>query len=163
MSKERKDKHFLHKPEYPGGPSALKQFISDNIQYPEAAIKAKVKGRVKLRYDINHKGVVTGAKIISGLGYGCDQEAIRLVKLLKFKVAKNRGIRATFHKTITIHFKKTKQKLKQKQKPEIPPTPSATTIQYNYTTSKNSSKDKTAEPPQKKGSSGYSYKINIKK
>ncbi len=151
MSKERKSKDFLHKPEYPGGTAALKQFIADHIQYPAEAIKAGIDGSVRLRYDINHKGVVIGAKIISGLGYGCDEEAIRLVKLLKFQIAKNRGIRATFHKRITIHFRK----MEQKEKTAPPPT--TTTIQYNYTKSKPSSeKEKKPKP-----SSGYNYNINF--
>jgi TonB family protein len=158
MSKERKDKHFLHKPQYQGGPTALKQFISSNIQYPEEAIKSGVEGSVNLRYDINHKGVVTSAKIISGLGHGYDEEAIRLVKLLKFQIAKNRGVRATFHKTITIHFSKAKQK-----KAEVSPSPIVTNIQYNYTTSKDTRKDKIEEAPKQRASSGYSYNISIKK
>ena len=105
MSKERKDKHFLHKPEYVGGPTAIRQFVTANIQYPAAALEAGIEGTVSLRYDINYKGIVTGAKIISGIGYGCDQEAIRLVKLLKFQVAKNRGVKVIFHKTIKIYLK----------------------------------------------------------
>ena len=38
-------------------------------------------------------GTVTSASIIHGIGYGCDEEAMRIVKLLKYNKAKNRGLR----------------------------------------------------------------------
>ena len=150
MNKEKKEKHFLHKPQYKGGVAAIKQLIAQHLQYPEEAIKADVEGTVHLRYNINHKGVVTGAKIISGIGHGCDKEAIRLVKLLKFDVAKNRGVRAVFHKTIRIHFRKPKKK-----KVTPSPTPAQTTVQYSYTS-------KTTSNEQEEGkSSGYNYTIKF--
>ena len=67
MNKEKKEKHFLHKPQYKGGVAAIKQLIAQHLQYPEQAIEADIEGTVHLRYDINHKGVVTGAKVISAL------------------------------------------------------------------------------------------------
>ena len=41
MSKEKKEKHFIHKPQYEGGPSAIKEFVTKNLQYPEAAFNLK--------------------------------------------------------------------------------------------------------------------------
>ncbi|MFK7810147.1 MAG: energy transducer TonB [Saprospiraceae bacterium] len=151
MSKERKAKHFLKKPQYKGGTAAIKQFIADNIKYPKSALSAKLEGNVQLRYDINHKGIVTGAKVISGIGHGCDEEAIRLVKLLKFEIGKNRGVRAVFHKTIRIHFRLPKEK--KKQVPE-----NSNSFQYNYTSSSSSSENK-GQPNSK--SKNYSYTVSI--
>ena len=125
MAKERKEKHFINKPIYEGGIAAMKQFIALNKIYPDTAQKAGIEGTVVLRYSINHKGIVTDAKVISGVGGGCDEEAIRLVKLLKFKVAKNRGVRATFHKDIKIHFRK----------PKAAATLPSSKVQYAYTVS----------------------------
>lgn len=156
MSKERKDKHFLHKPEYVGGSSAIKKFVTEHIQYPEAAAKAQVEGTVHLRYDINHKGVVTGAKIISGIGYGCDEEAIRLVKMLKFQLAKNRGVKAVFHKNIKIHFRKPKV-----AKREATPSPTKSlNINYNYI-SKPKEPEETAAEKSKNKNASYNYNINF--
>ncbi len=104
MKKEKKDKHFIKKPHYPGGPKALKTFISKQLQYPERARKKGIKGTVILRYTIDWEGKVIDTHIISGLGYGCDEEAIRVVKMLRFEVPKN-PVRALFHKTIHIHFR----------------------------------------------------------
>lgn len=103
MKKERKDKHFIKKPRYPGGPRALKAFISQHLRYPDEARKHGVEGTVTVRYTIDQKGQVVDARIIAGLGHGCDEEAIRVVKLLRFDVPKN-PVRVLFHKTIHIHF-----------------------------------------------------------
>ena len=105
MKKEKKAKNFIPKPVYEGGWQEMRKFIGKNMKYPEEAIKKKISGTVKLRYSIDYKGTVVDAKVIKGLGYGCDQEAIRLVKLLKFTVEKPRKVKVLFHKTINIHFK----------------------------------------------------------
>jgi TonB family protein len=104
MKKETKKNQILHRPEFPGGRKALLQTITDNLQYPERAREANIKGTVRLRYGINYKGEVVDVKVVKGIGYGCDEEAIRLVKLLKFNVDKTRGIKVLFHRTIQIHF-----------------------------------------------------------
>ena len=149
MKKERKDNSFIKKPIYKGGPSALKEFIANHIKYPKEALDKKIEGTVFVRYAINHQGKVIDAKIISTLGYGCDEEAIRLVKLLKFNVPKNRGIKVLFHKNIQIHFHLPKTNLSPNAK---------TSVQYNYTPKATGKKE---NPIQKKNS--YSYTINIAK
>lgn len=105
MKKERKPESFLQKPSYPGGPKAMRKFLSQQIRYPEAAKAEKIEGTVRVRMDIDYQGQVTGTKILASLGYGCDEEAQRIVKLLTFQLPKLRKIRATFHKTINIHFR----------------------------------------------------------
>ena len=110
MRKERKDKHFIKKPTYPGGPSAFRKFIRENLKYPKEALEQKIEGTVNLSIDIDYKGKVTDAHIISSLGYGCDEEAMRICKLLKYEVPKHRGVKVLFHKKIGIHFKLPKGK-----------------------------------------------------
>lgn len=105
MKKETKPKHFLHKPIYPGGVKAMKEFLSQAKKYPAEAKKQGIEGTVHIRYTIDHKGDVIKTHVISGIGHGCDEEAERIVGLLKFKVAKTRKVRTLFHKTIRIHFK----------------------------------------------------------
>lgn len=104
MKKERKPESFLQKPSYQGGPKAMRKFLSEQIRYPEAAKAQKIEGTVRVRMDIDYQGKVTGTKILTGLGHGCDEEAQRIVKLLTFQIPKLRKIRAIFHKTINIHF-----------------------------------------------------------
>lgn len=127
MKKERKNHQFVKKPYYEGGMTAMKAFLKKNLSYPIAAKRSKIEGTVSIRYTINYKGKVVKTKIIAGIGYGCDEEATRLVKLLVFKVPKNRKLKAVFHKDLQIHFRLPKLKKK-----EIKPSSANPTIQYNY-------------------------------
>lgn len=153
MYKERKDKHFIHKPSYPGGPQALKQFIGEHLKYPEEAAGENIKGTVTVDYTIDYQGNVVDAKIISGLGYGCDEEAVRLVKLLKFDVPKQRARRIQFHKTINIHFrppavKKAPAKRSASKKEMV--------VQYQVIP-----KPAKENAPDKKSGGGYSYTVEF--
>ena len=156
MSKDKKDR-FLKTPHYIGGNAALKIFIAENLQYPEAALKSKTEGTVMLKYDIDYKGNVVSAKVKAGLGNGCDEEAIRLVKLLKFEVPKNRKLRVLFHKTIQIHFRLPKEKPISIHKPAPQPKLPSNEIQYNYVTTTKVSTSKTDKNPVQ----SYSYTINL--
>ena len=80
MAKEKKDNQFIKKPFYPGGNKAYADFIKKNLKYPSKALKNKTEGTVLLKYDIDHKGNVTDAKVIKSVGDGCDEEAIRVIK-----------------------------------------------------------------------------------
>ena len=144
MKKERKDNSFIKKPVYLGGLKAMKKFIADNKKYPKAALENNIEGTVSLRYTINHVGKVIATDIISGLGYGCDEEAVRVVKLLKYHVDKVRGLRVTFKKEVHIHFKKPKKVIQK-----IPQ------LNIRYETKK---KGVLKEQSTKKG---YSYTIQI--
>lgn len=146
MKKEAKDKHFIKKPIYEGGPTAMKKFIGENLRYPKEALENKTQGTVYVRYDIDYSGKVVDAKVIKGIGHGCDEEAVRLAKLLKFKVPKNRGVRVVFHKNIQIHFRLPKKK----------PVKKTMSVQYNYV-------EKKKEEPEKenKKSGGYTITYNL--
>lgn len=105
MRKEIKKTDILKRPEYPGGQKAMKAFNRDNLQYPPKALEQKTEGVVHIRYAIDHKGQVVDVQVIRHLGHGCDEEAVRLVRLLRFNVGRTRGVRVLFHKTIQIHFR----------------------------------------------------------
>lgn len=144
MDKETRDKKFIRKPQYPGGDKAYRKFIYANLKYPKDALDNKVEGMVIIRYEINHKGKVVQAKVVSSLGHGCDEEALRIVKLFKFEIPKGpKKLRVIFHKTVRIRFKLPKSK----------PAPKGQKIQYTLTTTK---KDNTLKQPSPKS---YSYVI----
>ena len=124
MAKERKDKHFIKKPVYEGGLRAMRAFIRAELNYPKEALKEKIEGTVYVKYSINHLGKVIDTKVISSLGYGCDEEAERIIRLFQFKVAKTRGIKVTFHRSIQIHFRL----------PKIKPSSAVQSVHYHYTT-----------------------------
>ena len=98
MKKSKKDKDFVHKAYYKGGTEALRAFISKEMQYPEEAKKHNIQGTVKLAFEVNYKGAVHHVKVISSVGYGCDEEAVRLATLLKYEVPKTYKLRIGFKK-----------------------------------------------------------------
>ena len=149
MKKERNPNSFIKKPIYDGGMKALRAFIAQNKKYPKAALENKIEGTVYVKYTIDYKGKVVATKIVKSLGNGCDEESIRLVKMLKFRVPKNRGIKVKFYKNIQIHFRLPKEKEKTKVV-----TPSTS---YVYTIT--SSPKKEATITEKKKGGGYTIRI----
>ncbi|MFZ1702958.1 MAG: TonB family protein [Saprospiraceae bacterium] len=147
MKKEKKDESFLKQPYFEGGDGALKDFIARNLQYPTQALEHRIEGSIPITYDINYKGVVTDVKLLHHIGYGCDEEAIRIVKMLKFIVPKvPRHMKVIFHKKMTIHFR-----LPEIQ--DVFQTPPPISFQYTVT-----STTQTVKKPQP---NSYNYTINL--
>ncbi len=67
-------------PLFPGGQKAFRQYIKANQNYPEAAKKAGLSGRVFIAFIVNTDGSIQNVELLKGIGMGCDEEAIRLVK-----------------------------------------------------------------------------------
>jgi TonB family protein len=105
MNDHHKKKQFLHLPEYPGGGEAMKEFVGRNLQYPAKALEAKVEGAVIVEYDVYDDGSVRDPHILKGLGYGCDEEAMRVVGMLRFEKVRNRGARVKVTKKTRINFR----------------------------------------------------------
>jgi TonB family protein len=99
-----KKKKFLKLPSYPGGNEAFRKFISDNLVYPPAALQNRIEGSVLLSYVVNDRGEVSDAKVLNGLGYGCDEEALRLIGLLHYGKVNNRGLRVRSEMKTSIRF-----------------------------------------------------------
>ncbi len=98
-------KRFLNMPKYTGGSEAFKAFIAANLRYPEAALEARVEGTVIVEYDVHDNGVVDHPRVLKGIGYGCNEEAMRVVGMLRFEKVKNRGVRVKMTTKTTIHFR----------------------------------------------------------
>ena len=97
MQKEKKHKHFIKNAYYKGGTKAMIAFVRQHLRYPKLALDNGIEGTIHVKYDINHVGRVVKVTLLNHLGYGCDEEAIRLVKLLTFETPRNRGVRITYH------------------------------------------------------------------
>src|SRR5688572_13476872 len=69
-----------HAAEFPGGGPAFRYFIEKNMSYPPLAKANNIEGKVFVTFVVDKKGVVKHPVIHKSLGYGCDEEAIRLVK-----------------------------------------------------------------------------------
>ncbi len=124
----KKEKKFIKVPEYPGGNKKLNEFISSNLKYPEEAVKNNIQGVVSIMVFIGYNGEVEKVQIINGIGYGCDEEACRVARLIKFLPQKNRGLKVKGKRKINIHFNKKKdenitikyvtKKTEKKEKPQ---------------------------------------------
>lgn len=113
MKKEKKPRQFKRKPQYPGGQPAMKDFLRKELQYPLEAREAKIEGSVLVQFTVNHLGAVVHTKVISGIGYGCDEEAERVVNALQFEADKNRGYKSKTTQTLGIHFRLPKKQQDQ--------------------------------------------------
>lgn len=69
-------------PEFPGGMEALYKYLAENIKYPEQAKAEKMQGRVAVSFVIEKDGSVTNAKVVRGIGGGCNEEALRVVNAM---------------------------------------------------------------------------------
>lgn len=68
------------RPSYPGGRSALENYVTNRIEYPQMAIDDSKEGTVNVQFIVNENGKVQDAKVIgSKLGDGLDEEAERIV------------------------------------------------------------------------------------
>ena len=103
MNMEEKD--FIKKATYPGGNKALSKFITQNLIYPKEALEKRIEGTVLVQFKVNANGTVFNTKIAKGIGYGCDEEAMRIVNKLEYAKVINRKLKITTSKKIKIKFK----------------------------------------------------------
>ncbi len=62
------------------GNRAFKQYLETNIHYPQEAILNKTEGRVTIEFIVEKDGTLNDFTILRGIGSGCDEELIRLIK-----------------------------------------------------------------------------------
>ena len=66
-------------PEFPGGNDSLFKYLGRNIRYPSKALKAEIQGRVFVSFTVSEDGSIQNPRIIKGMGYGLDEEALRVI------------------------------------------------------------------------------------
>lgn len=69
-------------PSFPGGESAMRGWLARNRRTPEAAERSFISGVVKVTFVVNTDGSRQDITVIKSVGYGCDEEAMRLVKAM---------------------------------------------------------------------------------
>ncbi len=80
-------------------------WIGNHLKYPEAARDAGIEGPVVIQFVVNEDGSVTDAKVVRGIGGGCDEEALRMVSSMpKWKPGKQNGIAVKVFYSIPIRF-----------------------------------------------------------
>ncbi len=90
---------------FPGGEKALLRFIRANLRIPDAALKNGISGKVVLQFTVNPNGSLSDITVVNSLGYGCDEEAIRLVRLMPaWNPARHRGKNVKASVTLPVRF-----------------------------------------------------------
>lgn len=113
------------KPEFPGceriendrerstcANNAMLAFVYDNIVYPPEARAAKISGFCVVQYVVNKKGEVKNIELVRDIGYGCGDEAVRVIKEMAYQgkiwsPGTQRGIPVNVKITLPLKFKLT--------------------------------------------------------
>lgn len=97
-------------PQFPGGESAMMQYIGTNLKYPESAAKENIEGRVILRFVVTKTGDITDVSVLRGLDSRCDEEAMRVVRAMpKWTPGKQGGKDVDVYYTLPILYKLQKE------------------------------------------------------
>jgi TonB family protein len=96
---------------FPGGEAAMLRFLQKNVHYPEYARNKGIQGTVIVSFVVDSSGKVTDVKLLRGIGGGCDEEAVRVVKVMPdWNPGKVDGIPVRVQFNIPIKFSLTKNK-----------------------------------------------------
>jgi protein TonB len=89
-----------------GGYEAFYKYIGKNIKYPDQARKMGVEGKVFVQFVIDKDGSITDINVMKGIGSGCDEEAIRVIKSApKWTPGKQRGRPVRVRMSVPIIFR----------------------------------------------------------
>ncbi len=80
--------------------------IYSNIRYPQAARRGKIEGVVVARFIVNKDGQISDAEILRGLGGGCDEEVLRVIKEMpRWIPGRQRGQAVAVQFNLPVKFK----------------------------------------------------------
>ncbi|MFO7873864.1 MAG: energy transducer TonB [Bacteroidales bacterium] len=106
---EEEDEIFMvveDQPQFPGGEEARQRFLEENLRYPQMAREAGIQGTVFVTFVVEPDGSVSNVEILRGIGGGCDEEAIRVVKQMpKWEPGRQRGQAVRVQFNMPIRFR----------------------------------------------------------
>ena len=93
-------------PAFPGGEAKLMEYVAKNVKYPQIARETGIQGRVFVNFVVEPDGSVSNVTVLRGIGGGCDEEAMRVVKNMpKWKPGKQRGKAVRVSYMLPVNFK----------------------------------------------------------
>lgn len=93
-------------PEYPGGTRGLANYFQRNNRYPPSASRNGIEGVVYVRFIVQKDGDLSDLTVVKGIGYGCDQEAIRLLdRMPKWIPGEHQNTKVSVYQTLPVTFK----------------------------------------------------------
>jgi len=92
-------------PQFPGGEREMMRFIKQNLRYPLSAQENRVQGTVILNFVVNREGKIINLKVIKGIGFGCDEESVRVMERMPlWSPGRQRGQTVMVSFTMPIRF-----------------------------------------------------------
>lgn len=92
-------------PSFPGGEEKMLEYIARNIKYPPVARENNITGRVYVSFVVDKDGKIKDAKILRGIGGGCDEEALRVVKSMPdWKAGRQNGRSVQVQFNLPVNF-----------------------------------------------------------
>lgn len=92
-------------PKFPGGDTALWHFVQGNIKYPDSARAYDIQGKVLVLFEVQADGSLNKIKVVRSVNKYLDEEALRVVKLLRFEPAKDTDKYVPISYGLPINFK----------------------------------------------------------
>ena len=92
-------------PSYPKGEDELYKYVLMNVKYSEESKKKYVEGEVMLSFWVDTDSTVSNTKVISGIGYGIDEEVKRVVEGIKFSPGQQNGKARKMNLVVTFPVK----------------------------------------------------------
>jgi periplasmic protein TonB len=92
-------------PSFPGGDAGVYAYLQKNTKFPKQAIEANITGTVYVAFVVEKDGSITDVRILRGIGGGCDEEALRVVKNMpRWTPGKQRNIPVRVNFNLGIKF-----------------------------------------------------------
>ncbi len=102
-------------PEFPGGFDSLMKYLKENIVYPKLALENKIEGLVEVTFTIDIDGSISNIKVRKSLGFGCDEEAMRVIRRMprwKPGMINGKPVRVAYMIPVKFTYDKSKKKKK---------------------------------------------------
>ncbi|QIL41299.1 energy transducer TonB [Pedobacter sp. HDW13] len=92
-------------PEFTGGAKAWSKYMERNLRYPSRAQDESIGGKVFVSFVVEKDGSITDVSVIKGIGFGCDEEAMKVIKKSPlWKPGRNKGVPVRVRYNMAINF-----------------------------------------------------------
>ncbi|MFP4089206.1 MAG: energy transducer TonB [Cyclobacteriaceae bacterium] len=109
--KEAVEEIFMIVEDYPepvGGMQSFYEYVATHLEYPAIARANSISGKVFIEFIIKSDGTMKDIKVLKGIGGGCDEEAVRVIKAstaeVKWNAGKQRGVPVNVKMVLPLTF-----------------------------------------------------------
>lgn len=92
-------------PTFPGGEEKLRDYLRNNIKYPGIARENGISGRVYVTFVVDKEGKIKDIRLLRGIGGGCDEEAMRVIRSMPdWKPGRQNGRAVQVQYNLPVNF-----------------------------------------------------------